>query len=64
MSVRLLKESLIAATDLDMISGEYVFLAFEINVVAGLNRQKMPHKWTTSDYGMDFDMNMSKFLFI
>ena len=52
MSVRVLKESLIAATELDMVGGEYVFLAFEIDVTAGLNRQKIPLKWTTSDFGM------------
>ena len=62
MSIRVLKESLIAAAELDMIGGEYVFLAFEIDVAAGLNRQKLPFKWTTADFGMYFDMNMSKWI--
>ena len=62
MSVRILKESLIAATELNMIGGEYVFLAFEFDVAAGLNRQKLPFKWTTADFGMDFDRNMSKWV--
>ena len=60
MSVRVLKESLIAATELDMIGGEYVFLAFEIDIAAGLNRQKLPFAWTTADFGM----NMSNFSFM
>ena len=62
MSIRILKESLIAATELDMIGGEFVFLAFEIDVAAGLNRQKLPFKWTTADFGMDFNMIMSKWV--
>ena len=49
-----IKISLIAATELDMIGGDYVFLAFEIDVAAGLNRQKLPFKWTTANFGMDF----------
>lgn len=52
MSVRVLKESLIAAAELGMVGGEYVFLAFEIDITAGLNRQKRPFKWTTADFGM------------
>ena len=64
MSVRVLKESLIAATELDMIGGEYVFLAFEIDIAAGLNRQKFPFTWTTADFGMDFGMNMFNFSFM
>ena len=55
MSVAVLKESLIAATELDMIGGDYVFLAFETDVAAGLIRQKLPFKWTTADFGMDFN---------
>ena len=51
MSVRVLKESLIAAADLQMINGEYVFLAFEIDVLGGLNRQALSFKWTTADFG-------------
>ena len=64
MSVRVLKESLIAAAEKDMVGGEYVFLAFEIDIAAGLNRQKLPFKWTTADFGTDFGMNMPQFLFI
>ena len=60
MSVSVLKESLIAATELDMIGGEYVFLAFEIDIAAGLNRQQLPFKWTTADFGM----NMFNFSFM
>ena len=54
MSVAVLKESLIAATELDMIGGDYVFVAFETDVAAGLNRQKLPFKWTIADFGMGF----------
>ena len=54
MNVAVLKESLIAATELDMIGGDYVFVAFEIDVAAGLNRQKLPFKWTIADFGMGF----------
>ena len=59
MSVRVLKESLIAAAELGMVGGEYVFLAFEIDITAGLNRQKRPFKWTTADFGMGVGMIIS-----
>ena len=59
MSVRVLKESLIAAAELGMVGGEYVFLAFEIDITAGLNRQMRPFKWTTADFGMGVGMIIS-----
>jgi len=52
MSIRVVKECLIAAADLDMIGGDYVFLAFEIDIAGGLARQEMTFKWATADYGM------------
>lgn len=59
MSVRVVKECLIAAADLDMIGGDYVFLAFEIDIARGTERQLMTFKWATADYGM-FPSEMTK----
>ena len=56
MSIRVVKECLIAAVDLDMIGGDYVFLAFEIDIAGGTARQQMTFKWATADYG-NFDYN-------
>lgn len=52
MSVRVVKECLIAAADLNMIDGEYVFLAFEIDIARGIERQSLTFKWATADYGL------------
>ena len=58
MSIRVVKECLIAAVDLDMIGGDYVFLAFEIDIAGGTARQQMTFKWATADYGnFDYDGN-------
>ena len=63
MSIRVVKECLIAAVDLDMISGDYVFLAFEIDIAGGTARQQLTFKWATADYG-NFDYGNSKHSFL
>ncbi|XP_057310998.1 atrial natriuretic peptide receptor 1-like isoform X2 [Hydractinia symbiolongicarpus] len=51
MSVRVVKECLIAAADLNMVNGDYVFLAFEIDLSEGKVRQERTFKWATADFG-------------
>ncbi|XP_057310994.1 atrial natriuretic peptide receptor 1-like isoform X2 [Hydractinia symbiolongicarpus] len=50
MSVRVVKECLIAAADLNMVNGDYVFLAFEIDLSGGKARQERTFKWATADF--------------
>ncbi|XP_066910581.1 resact receptor-like isoform X2 [Clytia hemisphaerica] len=62
MSIRVVKECLIAAADLDMIGGDYVFLAFEIDIAGGTARQSMTFKWATADYAAENQETFQAFI--
>ena len=51
MMVRVTKECLIAAAELNLINGDYVFIAFELDMPGAQTRQKAPFKWATADHG-------------
>ena len=51
MDIPLAKEALIAASELGLTNGEYVFLIIEKELETGLMSQRNPWKWAVADFG-------------
>ncbi|XP_047143124.1 atrial natriuretic peptide receptor 1 isoform X1 [Hydra vulgaris] len=50
MTMKVVKECLIAAAELNLINGDYVFITFELDMLVAQGRQKTPFKWVTTDF--------------
>lgn len=50
MGIRVAKECLIAAYELGLTKGDYVFVAFELDIISANVRQKSAFKWATADF--------------
>ena len=46
----LLKECLVAASQLNMTDGRFVFVGVELDIKAAHSRQSLAHKWSTTDF--------------
>ena len=60
MSVRIAKEYMLAAEELGLASGDYVFIAFELDIALVISRQLRPIHWFAPDY---FDDEIGKVRF-
>lgn len=49
VEITLLKEILIAASELNMTNGEFAFVGFELDIKAAWNRQSLSFKWVTPE---------------
>jgi len=61
MSLQVAKECLIAGTELNMVDGTYIFVAFEVDTSHSEGRQESTFKWVTADYAPKFE-NQKSFL--
>ena len=50
--ITLLKEILIAASELNMTNGEFAFVGFELDLYAAWNRQSFSFKWASPDFSI------------
>ena len=48
--MRLLKECLVAASQLNMTDGRFVFMGVELDIKAAHNRQSLAYKWSITDF--------------
>ena len=49
-STKILKEYLIAASQLQMTNGRFIFVGFELDIKAAHNKQSLSFKWSIADY--------------
>ena len=61
ISARLLQEYLVAASQLKMTDGRFVFVGVELDMKAAHNRQSLSFKWSTTGFSDDSGKSKSKF---